>query len=462
MSITPDKAIAAGLIVIIVFTALAHGVVEPWSALLFELMVAALVLLWAIKVFIDRKLTLIVPPIAWPLAALVALGLAQSVAWQDGAGNRQSLSLDVEATRGTVMALCCLLACCLLAANFLTSQARLRMMARFIPIYGMLLASLAVVLHFAAGEYSYWPWPIRSSGSFGPFVNRDHFAAYVELLIALPVALIVTRYVRGEKTMLYGVAATITGVAAVFTLSRGGMISLFAQMMFIAVMGSRRSKESESDPSRVKPARGKRALEAAIVTAILAAIVTGVVWIGAEPVINRIATGNPESADLSKAQAFHNVRGAIWQDTWRMIRENPIIGVGLGAYETAYPIFAWDRGVEGIVAQAHNDYLQILSDGGLIGGALALWFLVTVFGAIIRGACLRDPLPAGIALGGGAGIFGMLVHSLFDFGLQLPSHAVLFLSLSAVVSHIGAAASEPLPQTAASTDVISNFSEVPS
>jgi O-antigen ligase len=454
-----NRTIVIGLIIIIVFTALAHGVVEPWSALLFQLMVAALVLLWAVKAFIDRQLTLIVPQTAWPLAALIVFGLAQSVAWQDGAGNRQSLSLDVEATRGTVMMLGCLLACCLLAANFLTSPARLRMLARFIPIYGMLLASLAIVLHFAAVEYSYWPWPIRAGGTFGPFVNRDHFAAYVELLIALPVALIVTQYVRGEKTMLYGVAATIMGVAAIFTLSRGGMISLFAQMMFIAAIGLRRSQTAENERGQRK---GRRAIEAAAVVVILSAMVAGVVWIGAEPVINRIATGNPDSADLSRAQAFHNVRGAIWQDTWRMIRENPVAGVGFGAYETAYPVFAWDRGVEGIVAQAHNDYLQVLADGGLIGGALALWFLATVLGAIVRGACLRDPLSAGMVLGCGAGVFGLLVHSLFDFGLQLPSHAVLFLSLSAVVSHLAATAEEPLPQRVASTAVVADFSEAPS
>src|SRR5262249_53000814 len=163
------------------------------------LLVVALLLLWAVKAFLDRKLAVTIPQVAWPLAALIAFGLVQSVAWRDGAGNRQSLSLDVEATRATVIMLCCLLASCLLAANFLASAARLKALARFIPIYGMLLAFLAVVIHFADVEYSYWPWPIRAAGTFGPFVNRDHFAAYMELLIALPVALIVTQYVRGER-----------------------------------------------------------------------------------------------------------------------------------------------------------------------------------------------------------------------------------------------------------------------
>ena len=457
MNIALDRSIAAGLIVVIVFAALAHGVVEPWSVLLFQLMSAALVLLWAVKVFVERRLEMIIPRTAWPLICLIFFGLAQSLAWYDGAGHRRSLSLDVDATRGTVMMLCCLLVCCLLAANFLTSRERLRMFARVATIYGLALAFLALVQHFAGGEYTYWPWPLRAGATFGPFVNRDHFAAYTELLVAMPVALIVKRYVRSEKALLYGVAAMIMGVAMIFTLSRGGMISLFAELMFIAALGIKRSSRLPNGFGQGRAEKGRRAMEVVIVAAILVAVVSGVVWLGAEPVINRIATGNPDSSDLSRIQSFHSVRGAIWQDTWRMIRENPITGVGLGAYETAYPIYAWDKGMDAITAQAHNDYLQILSDAGLIGGALALWFLVAALGATIRGASLRDPLLSGVALGSGAGVFGLLVHSLFDFGLQSPSHAVLFLSLSAVASHIGAMAEEPLPRRAASAESVASF-----
>ena len=68
-----DRAIAVGLIVIVVFTALAHGVVEPWSVLLFELMVVALMLMWVVKAVIDKSLTLVIPPLFWPLAAFTLL-----------------------------------------------------------------------------------------------------------------------------------------------------------------------------------------------------------------------------------------------------------------------------------------------------------------------------------------------------------------------------------------------------
>jgi hypothetical protein len=64
---------------------------------------------------------------------------------------------------------------------------------------------------------------------------------------------------------------------------------------------------------------------------------------------------------------------------------------------------------------------------------------------------------AAIALGGGAGIFGLLVHSLFDFNLHLPSHAMVFLLLSVIISHIGATVDQPMKAEPASNAVAQNL-----
>jgi O-antigen ligase len=433
-----DNAIAASLILVVIFAALAHGVVEPWSIFVFELASVVLALLWTIKAVADRKLRLVIPQTIWPLGALVLLGLAQSVSWNDGAGFRQSLSLDVESTRGTVLVLCSLLTLSILAANFLNSEVRLLTLTQVLIFFGAVMGIFGLVQYFSGSADVYWTRHAEAS-PFGPFFNRDHFAGYMELLIALPVALIATGYVRGEKRMAYGIAAMFMGVAAIFTLSRGGMISIFAEMIFIAAMSFRRHRAMTASKG---PGKARIATGVAAVAAILAAIVTGVIWIGAEPVINRIATGDPNSSDLSRTQTFYSVRGEIWENTWTMTRQNPLMGVGLGAYETAYPIYARENGTQGVTAEAHNDYLEILAVGGVIGAMSALWFIWALFRAIGRGVRSSDTLTAAIALGGGAGLFGLLVHSLFDFNLHLPSHATVFLLLSVVISNIGATVDE--------------------
>jgi O-antigen ligase len=443
MSHLLDNAIAASLILVLIFAALAHGVVEPWSIFVFELASVVLTLLWVIKAVVDRKLSLVIPQTIWPLAALVLLGLAQSVSWNDGAGFRQSLSLDVESTRGTFLVLCSLLALSFLAANFLTGAVRLHTLTQSLVLFGALMGVFGLAQYFSGSPNVYWMRHAEAS-PFGPFFNRDHFAGYMELLIALPVALIATGHVRGEKRMAYGIAAMFMGVAAIFTLSRGGMISIVAEMIFIAAMSLRRHRAMTAAKGHDK---ARMATGVAAVAAVLAAVVTGVIWIGAEPVINRIVTGDPNSSDLSKTQTFYSVRGEIWKNTWTMIRRNPLTGVGLGAYETAYPIYARENGTQGVTAEAHNDYLEILAVAGVIGAVLALWFIWALFRAIARGVRSPDPLTAAIALGGGAGLFGLLVHSLFDFNLHLPSHAMVFLLLSMVISNIGATVGEPVDES---------------
>lgn len=421
-----------GLGCLIVFSALAHGVVEPWSALFFEWLSVALLFLWAYQVYRARRLDVYVPPLVWPLAVWLVLGAAQCVTWLDAAGFRHGLSLDVEATRGAVLRLCCLLACVLVAADVLGSRAAWQRLARFLPWYGLTLALLAILQYFTARQTILWLREIDTSQPFGTFVNRDHFAGYMELLLGLPVALVATQAVRGEGRFVQIVAALLMGLAVLLTLSRGGTVSILLELLLIAVLTRKRAARlrAERQPHTAGLAPGKGRIEwlgVATVVLVLAGIISGILWIGAEPLLMRLATG---TGDVNNPQSFDEARGTIWRDTWLVIKAKPWLGAGLGAYETAFSIYALDENERGgMVAQSHNDYLQVLADTGLVGGLLLLWFLVLVLRALVASTRVRDPLAAGVAIGCSGGIFGMLIHSFFDFNLQLTSHALLFLVL---------------------------------
>jgi len=466
MSTRLDSSITVGLIVAIVFTALAHGAVEAWSIAIFELIVLVLMMMWAVKAIADGRLKATIPTTALPVAALVAVGLAQSAAFSDSNGRRLSLSMDVEATRATVIALLFLLAAFVIAANFFANRERLRALANFLVIYGLAMAVFALVQHFTWNGRFYWLRPDiwQSTSPFGPFSNHNHFAGYMELLISVPVALIVARSVRVETRLFYSFAAAMMGVAAVMSLSRGGMISLAAELIFIMVVSVRLGSNDEGGRARDEGGMGRFPssyfilMRVGTVVAIVVAIAVGVLWIGADPVINRITRGRLVSAD-PQVETFLASRGWIWIDTLAMIRANLFSGVGLGAFQTAHPIYSRGNGWE-VIGQAHNDYLQVLADCGIVGGAIALWFIVSTCRAVARGIRSRDPLLAGLALGSGASIFGILVHSLFDFNLQLPSHALLFLFFSAVAWHIGTTAAEPTTQRAARMNAATGFARV--
>src|ERR1044072_4222583 len=229
-----SRAITIGLLIAIVFTALAYGAVEPWAVALFEIIVLMLVLPWAIKIIADRRIELTIPRAALPIAGVVAIGLAQSVAITGRDGTWHSLSMNVEFTRAAVTVLIFLLISMVIAANFLTTRKQMSAIATFLTFFGLAIAVFALVQHFTWNGRFYW---LRrntvSTSPFGPFVNHNHFAGYMEMLIPIPVALVVTRAVRGEMRLLYGFAAMMMGVATVVSLSRGGMISLVAGLAFI-------------------------------------------------------------------------------------------------------------------------------------------------------------------------------------------------------------------------------------
>jgi O-antigen ligase len=431
-----SKTIAVGFLIAVVFAALAHGAVEPWSVFVFEAMIVVLLLLWLIKVIADKRLQLNIPRLALPITALAVVGLLQSIAFADSTGRWLSLSRNVGYTRAAVTVLVFLLISFLIASTFFSTRDRLSSLAHFTVIYGLAMALFALMQHFTWNGKFFWLRPTdvaTVTNPFGPFVNHNHFAGYMELLIPIPIALIITRAVTTELRILFGFAAIMMGVAAALSLSRGGIISIAASMMFLVLMSVRL-------PRRRGESAGKKGTpqlvsQVAVVIAIVAVISAGILWIGADPVINRVTQGQPPSGDSQK-ETFFSSRGWVWRDTFTMIRANPLLGVGLGAYETAFSIYTKSDGSLR-VPQAHNDYLQVVADCGIVGGLIALWFITLVFRAVARGARSRDPLYAGLALGSGAGIFAMLVHSLFDFNLQLPSNALLFLLLSAVAVRVG-------------------------
>src|SRR6266487_915352 len=171
MSQVLDKSIAAGLLAVMIFTTLAHGSVEPWSIALFELMLVGLLLLWGIKSTLDRRLEITIPATALPMAALLLLGMIQSLAFTDATGQRVGLSLDVEATRQTVTVLFFLVASFILAANFFVTRERLFLLANVLTVFGAVVAAFALIQYFTWQGRFYW---LRATGHsvFGPFVNH--------------------------------------------------------------------------------------------------------------------------------------------------------------------------------------------------------------------------------------------------------------------------------------------------
>lgn len=422
------------LLAAVVFSVVFHGAVEAWSVSILATLIVASAFLLTAGFAISGCGELKLPATVWPVAAFLALVLVQQLGRANAAGEITTLSVDREATANAAFVLLFLLVAHLLAATFWHDAGGRARFAGFLTIVGALLALLSIIQGVSGNGLFFWYRETmlgsgRGGWLTGPFVNHNHLAGYLELIAPTALSIAAAAEIRRGKT-LYGLAFVLMAAAIILSASRGGMIGLAAGgfVVLAARMLARRSLRGERPPTRT-------GLVFAIGT--VAAATGFLIWLGLDPAIERFADTKALGAESATAQTFEDSRGWIWRNSWPMFAANPVTGVGVGAYLTAFPIYATSDGVREfgskyLIDRAHNDYLQILTDAGLAGAAIAVWFLILTISATRRAliAALTEPAAAGMA----GGIVAMLVHSFFDFNLQLPSTSLLFLIIVAVVA----------------------------
>src|SRR2546421_6121379 len=154
-----------------------------------------------------------------------------------------------------------------------------------------------------------------------------------------------------------------------------------------------------------------------------------VTWLGGDNALSRLL-GSLNTDDPTTGRAH------FWAVTVDIIKTHPILGIGLGAFSVVYTRYDSRNGLFRL-EQAHNDYLQVLSDGGIVGAALGLFFIISLFRLGFARRESHDNFRRGVATGALAGCFAVLVHSFFDFTLHTPSNALLFLVLAAMATMNG-------------------------
>jgi O-antigen ligase len=418
----------------VVLSALAYGTVHYWSLAVFELGACSLVVLWAVDAWRSRRLRLSRSILQWPLIAFCLLGLFQLLplrASGDGAGALSnppvsSLSIDPYSTRLALVQLVALFIYFAAALAFIDSPKRLRLVTRVIIFFGFALAFIGLIQSFTSPGKIYWLKELPQSTPFGPFYNRHHFAGYMELTMALPLGLLFSGAIERDKRPLYIFAAALMGIALIMTNSRGAMIALVAEAVFLVVLtGFGRERERADAGERSGRVRGAL-VRAGLGLALVVALVGGALFFGGEDALSRIV-GTVNLNDPTTGRAH------FWSVTLRIIQDHPVIGSGLGSFGLAYTRYDSRNGLERL-EQAHNDYLQVLSDAGIIGLGLALLFVVALFRAGFARRESDDPFRRGVATGALAGCFAVLVHSFFDFTLHTTSNALLFLVLAALAT----------------------------
>jgi len=239
------------------------------------------------------------------------------------------------------------------------------------------MSALATTQYFTSAGKVFWLFPSGYADALGPFVYRNNYAAFIELL--LPLAVVEALRDR-RKVALYSVMAGVMYASVIASASRAGAVLATLEMLAVVALGLRRGLAS------------RRRLSAALVKigALAALFVTVVGW---RVLLERFTQPDP---------FVH--RREILRSSLAMARERPWLGFGLGTFEEAYPAYAtFDIGR--VVNHAHNDWAEWLAEGGVP-------FLV-----LLALAAVWAVRPAVRSLWG-IGLLAVFIHALADYPMQ--------------------------------------------
>lgn len=405
--------------VIVIFTTLAYGTVHQPIIALFYLMVVLAMIAWAVDSFRSGKIRFSRSRLQIPLLLLGLYAGIQIIPFGYYAeagglsGIARTISVEPFATQVTGLHMFLLSGFFAVALYCLNSAVRLRRLVSILTVFGFAYAFYAILQSVLSPDKIFGIYKPQYATPFGSFVNRHDFAAVIEMLIALPLGMIFAGAIRPDKRLLYLVAVAIMGASLLLSGSRGGLVSLIASILLLIIMTTR--------------SRGRRevALKVALSAVLVASAIGGAIFVGGETSLTRFA-------DSAASEDVTSSRTEIWSVTLKVISEHLPMGVGLGAFGQAYTKFDSASGYER-VEQAHNDYLQIVADAGLVGLAIGALFLFWFFQEGIRNSRSENTLRRGVAVGAFAGCFAILVHSIFDFVLHITAISVLFLTLMAIL-----------------------------
>ena len=285
---------------------------------------------------------------------------------------------------------------------------------RFLVLIGVLEATLGLIQYFVSPGWilGYVNQAYRVSGTL---INHNHFAGLLELLIppAFGMAYIIAyRFCGMARSYTYLLAAAFMGLALLFSVSRMGILSFLATLVFVGILLHLQDLQ--------------RRIGLIFIVTVGGLVVIAAFWIGIDAIVQRYSLLLGEDAVLREGRII------VFRDTVKMIRAYPA-GIGTGnfldrfrEFQTFQPNLLFDH--------AHNEYLETAAEWSM---PLAALFWAGIIFAIVRAVRLfrtiEKPEQQGVLLACIAGTLSILIHGLADFNLEIPSNAMLFFSFVGIL-----------------------------
>jgi len=320
-----------------------------------------------------------------------------------------------------------------------------RTTTRLLALTGLVLSAIALAQDATGHGLMYWRWKPVDPGPnpFGPFVNRNHFATWAMMAVPLSIGYLtahgsahhgagpmatwqrkVVAAIDARAWMLLA-SATLLIVAIAASLSRSGLLGLAGAVACGGLLARGRHRHAgASRPSRGAAASPMRARTLVAVLGVIAVLAV-LTQVGPGAIAGRFGASRAAVAD----------RVAIWHDTVPVLRDFWLTGTGVGTFLTSMSVY--QRSSPGVIFnQAHNHYLQVAAEGGLLVGLPVALALAAFVGAARRSLEADRSGMFWIRAGAASGLCGVAIQSLWETGLTVPANAAMAAVLAAVVIHV--------------------------
>ncbi|MBZ5684364.1 MAG: O-antigen ligase family protein [Acidobacteriia bacterium] len=398
-----QSVLVVGLCFSLSFAVLAFGAVQEWSTFVFEVGAVVLFLVWAGKQVVSGQVKLSKNPLYAPALFFFVLLLAQVGLGISAYGYVTKYGVLQYVSYGIVL---------LIAAECVQEEDARKRFALALIIFGASYAFFALAQELTSDGKFFWFYTPRFHGSiYGTYVNHNHYAGLMEMLVPFPLVVSMGHLLTGGKRVLVAFFTILMASTIFLSGSRGGMLSFVLEIVVFAalILIQRRN-----------PRAGLG------VFAVCVLVLAFLFFIGKGQVLGRLGDLGP------------GIRFNIIKDCIRMFSHRPVWGWGLGTFPTVYPSYR-SFYTNLFVNEAHNDYAQLLVETGLLGFGLMLWFLIRLYQyGLPTSRRWEFKWDGAVSLAALLGCTGLLLHSFVDFNLQIPANAALFYVLC------GLAASKPL------------------
>ncbi len=449
-----DSIIQIWLLILIIFSPLAFGSVHLWAYTILEVSIFIMLILYFFKYLISsssNKIRIGIPA-SWinipfffflifvlfqliPFPALLLKYLSKKryelykmtipEPW-----HFQTISICIHQTTRELYKLITYVGVFFLALKIFDSRKRIKRAVIAIFFAGTLEAFLGIFQMLTKTNKIFWFWQseIKKGGYFGSFVNPNHFANYMGMVVCIEIGLLLSRpkipfYPKREswrhyinrfesyisKNILLIFLISIMGTSIFLSLSRGGIICLLFSLLLLFTFQALKAFQRKKT-----------------IIIIYSLIMAFLIWIGIDPVIRELST-------LLKLTKASPQRPIAWRDSLKIIKDYPLVGVGYGNFRNIFPFYKSPSLGSAFWDHAHNEYIEYAVDTGLIG-FLLFYFPIfsSLFWIIKRWFKRTEAFSVGISLGGISAISLLLMANLYTFNLHIPAISFLFFFIMAI------------------------------